>query len=448
MRAVAGGGQAPPRRGGQLVVVGHPELGAVAAGLLEVVAEDLVQLDELGPVLLQPGCEALVEVGAGRLRQRVVGGVADQQVAEAEAVLAGELRPVRPDQLLADERGQARRHLGLVGCERLDGAAVEDLALDRAALEHAPLGRLELIEARREQRLQRGRDDHLAVRLAGHRQHLLDEERVAARGASDPLAQLAGDPLRDQLVDVLVAQRLEPKRHRPGGAALGELRPRHAEQQDRCARGQERDVLDQVEERLLAPLDVVEDDHERPLRRGLLQRLAERPGDLLRRRRRLRLAEQRADRRRGGLVRGQHVELLQHLDDRPVGDPLAVGEAAAADDRRVDRSQSLRGEPGLADAGIADDRDQLAALLGPHALPCLPEERELALTADEQLPVPALRRVVHAQQPVGGNRLGLALQLERLDRLDLGRVANERERRLPRSAPRPAAPPAPAARRR
>ena len=189
-------------------------------------------------------------------------------------------------------------------------------------------------------------------------------------------------------------------------------------------------MLDQVEEHLLAPLDVVEDDHQRPFRRGVLQGLAERPRDLLRRCRRLRLAEQRADRRRGGLVRRQHVELLQHLDDRPVGDPLAVGEAAAAEDGRLDRSQQLRGEPRLADAGIADDRDQLAALLGLHALPCLPEDRELALTADEQLPVPALRRVVHAQQPVGGNRLGLALQLEGLDRLDVGCVANERERRL------------------
>ena len=192
-RAVAAGRQAPPRRRGQLVVVGQPELGAVAAGLLEVVAEDLVQLDELGPVLLQPGCEALVEVRAGRLRERLVGRVADQQVAEAEAVLARELRPVRPDQLLAHERGQARRHLGLLGRERLHGTPVEDLALDRAPLEDASLGRLELIEPRGEQRLQRGRNDHLALRLAGHREHLLDEERVAARGASDPLAQLAGD---------------------------------------------------------------------------------------------------------------------------------------------------------------------------------------------------------------------------------------------------------------
>ena len=58
------------------------------------------------------------------------------------------------------------------------------------------------------------------------------------------------------------------------------------------------------------------------------------------------------------------------------------------------------------------------------------QDRELALTAHEQLPVPALRRVTHPQQPIGGNRVGLALQLERFDRLDVGCVADERERRL------------------
>ena len=45
--------------------------------------------------------------------------------------------------------------------------------------------------------------------------------------------------------------------------------------------------------------------------------------------------------------------------------------------------------------------------------------------------MPPLRRVANAQEPVGGDRLGLALQLEGLDRLDLGRLADERERRLP-----------------
>jgi hypothetical protein len=43
---------------------------------------------------------------------------------------------------------------------------VEDLALDRRALEHGPLGALEPVEPGREQCLERGRDDHLAVARA------------------------------------------------------------------------------------------------------------------------------------------------------------------------------------------------------------------------------------------------------------------------------------------
>ena len=222
---------------------------------------------------------------------------------------------------------------------------MEDLALDRAALEDASLGRLELVEPRGEQRVQRRRDDDLALRLAGHRDHLLDEERVAACGARDPLAQVLGGVLGDELANVVVGKRLEPERHRPGGPLIGERGPCHAEQQDRRVRGEQRDVLDQVVEGLLAPLDVVEHDHQRPLRRGLLQRLAEGPGDLLRRRRRIALAEQRADRRRRSLVGRHEVELLQHFDDGPVGDPLAVREAATAHDRRVHGRDGLRNQP-------------------------------------------------------------------------------------------------------
>jgi hypothetical protein len=87
-RTVAAGYQAPSRLGGQGAVVGCLEIGAVATGDLEVVAEELVQLDELGPVLLQPGREALVEACPGGFRERVVGSVADEDVAEAETVLS------------------------------------------------------------------------------------------------------------------------------------------------------------------------------------------------------------------------------------------------------------------------------------------------------------------------------------------------------------------------
>ena len=96
-------------------------------------------------------------------------------------------------------------------------------------------------------------------------------------------------------------------------------------------------MLEQVEEGLLPPLDVVEDRDQRSL---LFEQLADRPGDLLGRGGHVRLAEQRTDRRSGRLVRGLRVELLEDLDNRPIGDPLAVGEAAALDDASYRRRRA------------------------------------------------------------------------------------------------------------
>jgi hypothetical protein len=195
-------------------------------------------------VLLQPNREPLVQVRADRLRQRVVGGVADQQMPKAKGVLVRKLRRIRPDQVPADERGEARRHLRSVRCQRADGAAMEDLSFDRPALEHGPLRRLELVEAGREQRLQRGRDDDLRLRVSSHVQDLRDEERVAAGGSCDPLAQIGPDVRGEQLVDGLRLQALEAEGDRPLGAALEQLRARHADEQDWSSRRKQRDVLD------------------------------------------------------------------------------------------------------------------------------------------------------------------------------------------------------------
>ncbi len=72
-----------------------------------MVAEDLVELDEIDATRLEPRGEALVQVGARCLRQRLVGRVADQQVAEAVPVLPHQLRAFRTDEVLANERDQA-----------------------------------------------------------------------------------------------------------------------------------------------------------------------------------------------------------------------------------------------------------------------------------------------------------------------------------------------------
>jgi hypothetical protein len=104
-RTYAGGGE---RAGGLFGKgwIGPAELGEVVGGLFEVMAEDLLELDELLAVLFEPGGEALVQLGADRLGEGVVGGVADQQVAEAVGVFPGVLGPVGADELLADERNE------------------------------------------------------------------------------------------------------------------------------------------------------------------------------------------------------------------------------------------------------------------------------------------------------------------------------------------------------
>jgi hypothetical protein len=99
-RSFRRGDQAGGRRPPQVLhgLVGRTELGPVPIRLLEVVAEDLLVFGQaLAGRPLEPLREPLVEVGALLLGHRAVRGVADQEVAEAERVLAGELRSVGAD---------------------------------------------------------------------------------------------------------------------------------------------------------------------------------------------------------------------------------------------------------------------------------------------------------------------------------------------------------------
>ena len=235
------------------------------------------------------------------------------------------------------------------------------------------------------------------------------------------------DVVADQRVCVLRGERLEAQRPRPAGTPLHQLRPSHAQEQERRARREQRRRLDQIEERLVAPLDVVEDDDQRRL---LLEQLPERPGDLVPARPDLRLAQQRANRRRRDRIRRQHRELLHHLDHRPVGDPLAVGQAAATHDASLDRGERLRHEPRLAHSCVADHRHQLAPRLRLRALPRLHDLRELRARARRTASVAALRRVQHRDEPVGRHRLRLPLQRQWLDRLRDRGLVHERVRRL------------------
>ena len=83
-----------------------------------MVADDLIELRQAFVVLLKPPGKPDMQIGADRLRQTVVGGIADEEVSETETVLAAQLREVRPDDLLPDERCQTWRDVHSLRHER------------------------------------------------------------------------------------------------------------------------------------------------------------------------------------------------------------------------------------------------------------------------------------------------------------------------------------------
>ena len=239
-RAAAGGREPLAGAFGQ-GRVGLSELLLVAGGLLEVVAEDLVQLDQLLSALLEPVGEALVQLRPGRLRERVVGGVADQQVAEAEAVLAARTAPCRDG---SAPGGRARP-----GAASPASPPVRAPARRRGGRPR-PRPRRARAPAARPRRAGRGGRRAAPAASAAPRPRLPPRRLIASISAMKsglPPAAAAilarsssGTAVADQAGRVLAAERLEPHRHRPGGAALEQLRAGDADEQERGAAGEQR----------------------------------------------------------------------------------------------------------------------------------------------------------------------------------------------------------------
>jgi hypothetical protein len=130
----------------------------------------------------------------------------------------------------------------------------------------------------------------------------------------------------------------------------------------------------------------------------------------------------------------QVAELVDDLGQRPVGDPLAVGEAASDEDARLRALDELAHEPRLADPGRADDGRELRLALACGTLQRLLEERELMRTADEGR-VDRAREGAHVGQQLAQaearHRLRLPLEHKRLHRLCSHLLAHEPLRGLP-----------------
>ena len=311
--------------------------------MLEVVADD----GGCGVRPVELRGDRLVQVGAERLRHRLVHGLADECVLEAEAVRFA--HDVGPDQPAPHELEHAGvRLLLLVGRDQLqDGVEREAAADHRGTLEHRALPGIEPVEPSVEDTADRAAQRDLLALLAGEGRELLDEQRIALRELGDALAHGGRRVERvEQAVRVQAGQRLEPQRRlrprQPLRPSLRQLGPRDAEEQHACGSEADREVLDQVEQRLLGPVDVVEHCDERLLAGEILEQAPRRGEHLVAR------ALEHA------LVAAGMPERLANRRERR---PLAVRRAARHDDARLalEGAEQLARQPRLADAGVADD---------------------------------------------------------------------------------------------
>ena len=445
-RPIAAEERAPPRGPEELgavtsqlvrVIVRWRERRSVPIGLLEVIAEDLLELeDSFARLLFEPLDMELVQPGSDPFRDGVVRRVADHEMPEAKGALSGEHRAIRANQLLADECGQRRGHVHS-GSEPGDGGLVKHLSLDRRGLDHRALIGAQLIEPRGEQCLDRGghrergqisgcgpalvlTDEETVVDQ--HREHLLDEERIALCCARDAELDLSGQlrfayEVGDELRALGVGERLEEDRGRvelsaaPGRPNLEELWSRQAQQQDRSSSRPLGQLLDEVVEGLLAPVHIVEDDDQRHVGGDRLEQAADgvealvdsdlgvaeadQLPDSLSDERSVFVVQELGEARFGviGSIRVVQVrQLLDHLEQWPERDAFAVRETPASHDESSSREvgEELVHEAGLADAGQTEDREQLTGAVPDRLLECVVKAPPLAFTTDHRRDEPAI----------------------------------------------------------
>ena len=217
------------------------------------------------------------------LRQAVVGDVADEHVGEAEGVLARVLGALGVDELAARERGERRREC-VRAEKRGDGAAVEAAAVDGGALEQrrAPAGRAGRGGPRARASIVGGRSS--VARPADVRQELLEEQRVALRLLDEAPRR---EPVRRPAPSRACSASTASSGSRPTTDALAAALPTPAARSSSSGaqgtragsgrRSKRDDVVDQVEQRRLGPVDVVDDDHQRALARQPPRRAGARP---------------------------------------------------------------------------------------------------------------------------------------------------------------------------
>ena len=243
-----------------------------------------------------------------------------------------------------------------------------------------------------------------------HLDQLLREQWVALAGRSDAHRGVRAerlDQVAHQLAALLGRERLELNRGRvqlapgPAGAALEQLGPRHAEQHDRRPAREVGDVLHEVEEGGLRPLQVVHDHDQRAPTASASNslRAAQKIFSVAPARRRARSPRPRRRslcgsppaRPRPRCARpppGRRAlagQVPHKLGQRPVGDALAVGQAAAAQDGGAvaEARRELVDEARLPDAGRPQHGHEMADAIPHRGVESAGQRIHLPVAADQ-----------------------------------------------------------------
>ncbi len=388
-----------------------------------------------------------------------VGDVAHEQMLERILRLARNGGPaVAADELLPFERVQN------VLVRAADGARPEDLAEHGSVLHEGLLLRRERVDARGNESLQRLRQGELTAGALGEHARVLARVQRVALGASQHrllglgVENSAVEQMLQQARCVVVGERADRMCRRvalaaaPAGPAFEQLGSSGSDDEHRHARYPLGEVVDEVEQRVVRPVQIFEDEDERTLLGEHLEqpapgceclelavaaRLIRLAGDA-RERAQVRcnppplllvgqqLVDHRRELRRGGrpVVVFEDASLRLHdLAERPDASTLAVGERPSLSPPVqvgifVEDAEELGDEPALADPGHADERDELRRLLATAALERVGEDRQLAVAADNRractlLDVDSEPRPRTDDLP-DRHRLGLALRFDRL----------------------------------
>ena len=423
-RAIPGLGQRPARR--------PLERSRVASARARVFERlEIVIGEHLGDVLrpaerLDPLCCARVLLRAVRAGDLAIRGVAHENVHERVLVVALHRRtPLAAHELLSREHMKAFfQFAARRAVHRLERTEPEDFPQHRGVVEERLLLAREDVEPCVDHALQRLRELLVVAAFGEHPDELFCVQRIAAGPLQQrallldredgPVDQRAQQPRR-----VFFCERRERDRRgvplaaAPVGPALEELRPRRRDDEDRHARRPVDQMVDEVQEPVVGPVEILEDEDQRMLLREVLEEVAPRRERLSARvcaRRRIAAEPDERTQVRAEPVRVVHryerrLQLrggdvgrigfedprmrLHDLAQRPEADPFAVRERSSVpppDQLRIglDDAVELVHEAALADPRCADEGDELGRRFAAHAFERSDERVELAVAADER----------------------------------------------------------------